>query len=101
MDKVLYFRSSPDPLILDEEQRETRKKGISKKQVIILFVIILLARIESLKKSSGIMVVRGRTLPELTSSSHRTGYGGHRSDLSNSLMDSFCFLINSLYMKFS
>jgi len=35
------------------------------------------------------MVVRGRTLPELASSSHRTGYGGHRSDLSNSLMDSF------------
>lgn len=30
MDKVLYFRSSPDPLILDEEQREIRRKGILK-----------------------------------------------------------------------
>jgi hypothetical protein len=28
MDKVLYFRSTSDPLILDEEQRETRRKGI-------------------------------------------------------------------------
>ena len=28
MDKVLYFRSSSDPLILDEEQRETRRKGL-------------------------------------------------------------------------
>lgn len=36
---------------------------------------------ESLKKSNGIMVVRGRTLPELTLSSHRSGHGGHRSDL--------------------
>lgn len=30
MDKILYFRSSPDPLILDEEQREIRRKGILK-----------------------------------------------------------------------
>ncbi|CAF1589232.1 unnamed protein product [Adineta ricciae] len=65
MDKVLYFRSSMDPLILDEEQREARRK----------------ARIEQLKKSSGIMVVRGRTLPELTSSTHRTGQIGNRSEL--------------------
>ncbi|CAF0851524.1 unnamed protein product [Adineta steineri] len=64
MDKVLYFRSSSDPLILDEEQREVRRK----------------ARVESLKKSSGIMVVRGRTLPELTSS-NRISHGGARSDL--------------------
>jgi len=27
MDKVLYFRSSSEPLILDEEQREARRKG--------------------------------------------------------------------------
>jgi hypothetical protein len=67
------------------------EKVFQKKQVIILFLLVLLARIESLKKSSGIMVVRGRTLPELASSSHRSGYGGHRSDLSNSLMDSFFF----------
>ncbi|CAF0990073.1 unnamed protein product [Rotaria magnacalcarata] len=64
MDKVLYFRSSPDPLILDEEQRETRRK----------------AQIESLKKSSGVMVVRGRTLPGLTSS-NRFNHSGNRSDL--------------------
>ncbi len=83
------------------KNNEKPEKKVFQKKVTILFLIILLARIESLKKSSGIMVVRGRTLPELTSSSHRTGYGGHRSDLSNSLMDSFCFLINSLYMKFS
>jgi len=46
-----------------------------------------LARIESLKKSSGIMVVRGRTLPELTSCSSRSAHGGHRSDLSK-----WCFI---------
>ena len=46
------------------------------------FEIIHLARIEQLKKSSGIMVVRGRTLPELTSSTHRTGHTGNRSELS-------------------
>jgi hypothetical protein len=40
------------------------------------------ARIESLKKSSGVMVVRGRTLPELASSSHRFSHGNTRSDLS-------------------
>lgn len=68
MDKVLYFRSSPEPLILDEEQREARRK----------------ARIESLKKSSGIMVVRGRTLPELTSGASRSTQGGHRNDLIDS-----------------
>ncbi|CAF1273587.1 unnamed protein product [Adineta ricciae] len=68
MDKVLYFRSSMDPLILDEEQREARRK----------------ARIEQLKKSSGIMVVRGRTLPELTSSTHRTSHNGNRSELIDS-----------------
>jgi hypothetical protein len=28
------------------------------------------------------MVVRGRTLPELTSSSNRFGHGNHRSELS-------------------
>jgi hypothetical protein len=42
-----------------------------------------LARIESLKKSSGVMVVRGRTLPELTPGSHRFSHGGStRSELS-------------------
>ena len=85
MDKVLYFRSSSDPLILDEEQREARRKGI--------FSVVrnqsysnefILARFESLKKGSGIMVVRGRTLPELTasSSSHRLTHGSSRNDLS-------------------
>jgi hypothetical protein len=34
MDKVLYFRSSSDPLILDEEQRETRRKGIFRNSTI-------------------------------------------------------------------
>jgi hypothetical protein len=44
----------------------------------------LSARIESLKKGSGIMVVRGRTLPELaaSSSSHRPSHGNSRNDLS-------------------
>ena len=27
MGKTLYFRSSTEPLILDEEQRENRRKG--------------------------------------------------------------------------
>jgi hypothetical protein len=34
MGKTLYFRSSSDPLILDEEQRELRRKGANE-QVIV------------------------------------------------------------------
>jgi hypothetical protein len=81
MDKVLYFRSSPDPLILDEEQREVRRKGIFRNETIPKTSYVILARIESLKRGSGIMVVRSRTLPELTSSSNRNGHGVNRNDL--------------------
>lgn len=49
---------------------------------------INLARIESLKKSSGIMVVRGRTLPGLTSS-NRVDHGSNRNDLSKCFMNLF------------
>ena len=85
MGKVLYFRSSSEPLILDEEQREARRKGFSIQknsiQSINLFLFAL-ARFESLKKSTGIMVVRGLTLPELAGGSSRSGHSNSRSGLS-------------------
>ena len=84
MDKILYFRSSADPLILDEGQRETRRKGILRSQNInqlIRLSFSIEARIEALKKGAGIMIIRGQTLPELTSS-NRMDHGNCRNDLS-------------------
>ena len=88
MDKVLYFRSSPQPLILDEEQREVRRKGNS----MSFFPYRCnpsssLARIESLKKGNGIMIVRSPTLPGLTPVSNRSSHGGNRSELSKTSID--------------
>ncbi len=89
MDKVLYFRSSPDPLILDEEQREARRKGIFRHGILrinlSLSLCVFVARIESLKKGSGVMVVRGRTLPELTPN-RSGGHWSGRSELSTVLI---------------
>ena len=79
MGKILYFRSSTDPLILDEEQREVRRKGSLSLSVELKIDISCddvddLARVDSLKKNHGFTGRGSRTaLPDLTSSLNRMG----------------------------
>ena len=83
MDKVLYFRSSSDPLILTEEQRDVRRKSrrISS-HITTQSSSPYSDRIESLKKTSDILVVRGQTLPDLTSSAfNRIKHANSRHEL--------------------
>ena len=84
MDKTLYYRSSSEPLILDEEQREIRRKGFAFSPMIFEEELSLspVARIESLKSGNAFLVVRGRTLPQFLASSTRIHSNGNRSELS-------------------
>ena len=91
MDKVLYFRSSSDPLILTEEQRGVRRKSRRVSSDISTTERSSLDsdRIDSLKKTSDILVVRGRTLPDLASTaSNRIKHANSRHELGKQPRDS-------------
>lgn len=83
MGKTLYFRSSLEPLILDEEERETRRKGEGNRKNCVRWSrkLFLAARIESLKKSNAFLIVRGQTLPQLMSNNNRNQTGRNRNEL--------------------